>query len=183
MQLIQPETERILLRQWQPGDKASFSRLNADPRVMQYFPSVLSKSESDAIADRCSALIAERGWGFWAAELKASKTFLGFVGLHTPSDDLPFSPCVEIGWRLAVEHWGKGYATEAAQAALRVAFDELLLDEVVSFTTTGNLRSQAVMKRLGMTMNGTFDHPELPADSPLKPHCLYRITRERFESS
>lgn len=132
------------------------------------------------MADRCSALIGERGWGFWAAELKTSKTFVGFVGLHTPSDDLPFSPCVEIGWRLAFEHWGKGYATEAAQAALRVAFDTLLLGEVVSFTTIGNLRSQAVMKRLGMKMIGAFDHPKLPTGSPLKKHCLYRITREHF---
>jgi RimJ/RimL family protein N-acetyltransferase len=180
MKLIEPETGRILLRQWRDSDREPFARLNADRRVMEYFPSPLSRSESDAIADRCHALIAERGWGFWAAELKGATTFLGFVGLHVPSDELPFSPCVEIGWRLAHAHWGKGYATEAAMAALRVGFDKLSLDEIVSFTTIGNLKSQAVMKRLGMTMIDTFEHPALPAESPLRQHCLYRITSKQY---
>ncbi len=180
MTIHEIETSRLLLRQWRQSDKEPFSALNADPRVMEYFPSILSRAQSDNIADRCMALIAEHGWGFWVAESKSSRSFLGFVGLHNPSEQLPFSPCVEIGWRLAHEHWGKGYATEAAREVLRFAFGTLELDEVVSFTTTGNLRSQAVMQRLGMDMAGTFEHPEVPEESGLKKHCLYRITRERY---
>lgn len=169
-----------MLRQWRQSDKQPFAALNSDPRVMEYFPSVLSRPQSDAIADRCSALIAEHGWGFWAAELKASGNFLGFVGLHVPSEDLPFSPCVEIGWRLAHEHWGRGYATEAAREALRFGFEVLALDKIVSFTSVGNLRSQSVMQRLGMEMIDTFDHPAVPADSGLKRHFLYCLTREQY---
>lgn len=180
MTLIEPETDRLVLRQWRDSDKGPFSVLNADPEVMEYFPSVLIRSESDAVADRCKSLIAERGWGFWAAELKDSRTFIGFVGLHIPSDDLPFSPCVEIGWRLARKHWGKGYATEAATAALQVGFETLLLDEIVSFTTVGNLKSQAVMKRLGMQMTDKFEHPALPEHSPLRPHYLFRLARKQY---
>lgn len=180
MTLLEPESTRIRLRQWQAADFAPFARLNADPQVMEYFPASLSTAESDALAARCQALIAERGWSFWAAELKATGAFLGFVGLHNPSAALPCSPCVEVGWRLAREHWGKGYATEAARAALRTGFEALALPEIVAFTTLGNLRSQAVMQRLGMVRDGTFVHPALPQDSPLREHCLYRITRAQF---
>ncbi|MDT8429741.1 MAG: GNAT family N-acetyltransferase [Pseudomonadales bacterium] len=180
MALIEPETDRLLLRQWRDSDKEPFSTLNADPRVMEYFPSLLSRSESDSVADRCKSLIADKGWGLWAAELKESKLFIGFVGLHIPSDDLPFSPCVEIGWRLAYEHWGKGYATEAALTALNVGFQQLLLDEIVSFTTLSNFKSQAVMKRIGMAMTETFEHPALPKGSPLRKHCLYRLTGTQY---
>lgn len=180
MTLIEPETDRLLLRQWCDNDKGPFSALNADPRVMEHFPSPLSRSESDSVAERCKSLIAERGWGFWAAELKESRTFIGFVGLHVPSDDLPFSPCVEIGWRLGYEHWGKGYATEAALAALRVGFQQLFLEEIISFTTVSNLKSQAVMKRIGMTLSDCFEHPALPKESPLRPHCLYRLTSKNY---
>jgi len=180
MAIIEPETDRLLLRQWQEKDKEPFAALNSDPRVMKYFPSLLSKAKSDSVVDRAKTLIMERGWGFWAAELKETGAFIGFIGLHMPTDDLPFSPCVEIGWRLAHEHWGKGYATEAALAALSVGFHQLLLNEIVSFTAVGNLRSQAVMKRIGMTMSGNFEHPVLPKESPLRQHCLYRLTREQY---
>lgn len=180
MTLIQLETDRLLLRQWREGDKKPFSALNADARVMAYFPSTLTKSESDSVAERCKLLIADRGWGFWAAELKESQRFIGFVGLHVSTDDLPFSPCVEIGWRLAYDHWGQGYATEAALAALDVGFRQLQLDEIVSFTALRNLKSQAVMKRIGMTMTGTFEHPALPKESPLRLHCLYRLTGGQY---
>lgn len=180
MTIIEPETDRLLLRQWRDSDKEPFSALNADPRVMEYFPSILSKTESDSVADRCKSLIADRGWGFWAVELKESKRFIGFVGLHVPSDDLPFSPCVEIGWRLGYEHWGKGYATEAALKSLYVGFQLLMLDEIVSFTALSNLRSQAVMKRIGMTITETFEHPALPYESPLRQHCLYRLTGKQY---
>lgn len=176
--LIEPETERLRLRQWRESDLEPFARLNADPRVMEYFPQPLARTESNALAEQIEALIARRGWGFWAVELKANGEFVGFVGLHEPSAALPFSPCVEIGWRLDLRHWGHGYATEAAEAALRVGFAELNLAEIVSFTALGNLRSRAVMRRLGMRPDPqTFQHPAVPAGSPLREHCLYRLGR------
>jgi len=177
---IEFQTTRLLLRQWKPGDRVPFAAMNADPRVMQHFPALLSRAESDAMADRCQALIEERGWGFWAVELKASGTFIGFVGLHTPAAALPFSPCVEIGWRLAADYWGQGLASEAARAALEVGFGRLDLSEILSFTAVENRRSRAVMERLGMRESEEFEHPGLPVGHPLRLHCLCRLDRERF---
>ena len=173
--LIEFETERLLLRQWSSADRAPFAALNADPRVMEFFPATLGSAESDAMATRCERLMQERGWGLWAAELKATREFIGFAGLHTPSADLPFSPCVEIGWRLSYPHWRKGLATEAARGALHVGFTTLGLNEIVSFTAVGNSRSRAVMQRLHMRESGTFEHPHVPEGSPLRLHCLYRL--------
>ncbi len=174
--MIERTTARLQLRQWRPEDLAPFAELNGDPRVMAYFPSVLSRAESDAMAHRCTRLIAERGWGFWAVELRATGQFIGFVGLHVPSSDLPFSPCVEIGWRLAAGFWGRGYATEAARESLSVGFVELGLSEIVSFTTVTNYRSRALMERLGMQLAAsTFAHPHVPSASGLREHCLYRL--------
>jgi len=147
-EIIEFETDRLRLRQWLATDREPFAALNADPRVMEFFPATLDRATSDAMADYCEALIAKRGWGFWAAEVKGSGQFIGFVGLHTPSE-LPFSPCVEIAWRLAFKHWGKGFASEAASGALQVGFGLLNLPEIVSFTAVRNLRSRAVMERLG----------------------------------
>lgn len=181
IQLIEFETERLHLRQWLPSDREPFARLNADARVMEFFPSTLERAASDAMADRCEALIAERGWGLWAAEIRKTGEFIGFVGLHVPPPELPCSPCVEIGWRLAFQYWGQGLATEAARGALRVGFDELRLQEIVSFASVHNVRSRAVMKRLGMSETGTtFEHPALPIDSPLREHCLYRLSQEQW---
>jgi len=177
---IEFQTTRLLLRQWTPADRAPFATMNADPRVMRHFPALLSRAESDAMADRCQALIEERGWGFWAVELKASGAFIGFVGLHTPSATLPFSPCVEIGWRLAADYWGQGLASEAAWAALKTGFGTLDLSEIVSFTTIENRRSRAVMARLGMRETEVFEHPGVPIGHPLRRHCLYRLDREHF---
>lgn len=180
-ELIEFDTERLRLRQWCEADREPFAVLNADSTVMEFFPSLLSRAESDALADRCQALIADRGWGFWAAEIKATHAFIGFVGLHIPTAELPFSPCVEIGWRLAAKHWGYGFATEAARGALRVGFDRLKLPEIVSFASVGNTRSRAVMNRLGMRETGeTFDHPGIPAGSALRAHCLYRLSHEQW---
>ncbi|MEJ2654789.1 MAG: GNAT family N-acetyltransferase [Acidihalobacter sp.] len=175
------ETPRLLLRQWRDADFAPFAALNVDPRVMEHFPAPLSRAESDAMAERCLALIGERGWGLWAVETKRESAFIGFVGLNSPADELPFSPCVEIAWRLGFEHWGKGYASEAARAALRVGFDSLRLAEIVSFTALDNLRSQAVMQRIGMHEASTrFDHPRIPEGNPLRRHCLYRLARTEW---
>ncbi len=176
------QTERLRLRQWHAQDLPAFAALNADPEVMRYFPATLSRAESDAIALRCQSLIEERGWGFWAVEERSSGAFAGMVGLHTPDAALPCSPCVEVGWRLARAHWGKGYASEAAAASLRFAFTTLGLEEVVSFTALQNLRSQAVMQRLGMRRDeATFQHPALPEGHWLAEHCLFRINEANMK--
>jgi RimJ/RimL family protein N-acetyltransferase len=183
-ELIELETERLRLRQWIESDREPFARLNTDPQVMEFLPSILDRAASDAMIDRAQTRIADRGWGFWAVESKQDNQFIGFVGLEIPRADLPFSPCVEIGWRLAFEYWGKGYATEAAQAALKVGFNKLELSEIVSFTAINNHRSRAVMERLGMIRETeTFEHPSLPVGHPLREHCLYRLSREKWKSN
>lgn len=180
-ELIEFDTKRLRLRQWCAADREPFAVLNADPKVMEFFPAPLDRAASDAMADRCQSLIAERGWGFWAVETMDTQEFIGFVGLHTPAPELPFSPCVEVGWRLAFQHWGKGFATEAARGALHVGFELLGLPEIVSFTPVRNLRSRAVMDRLGMQETaGTFEHPHVPLGSVLRQHCLYRLSRTQW---
>ena len=180
-ELIEFETKRLRLRQWVAIDCEPFAALNADPKVMEFFPAPLDRAASDSMADRCRCLIAERGWGLWAVETTETREFIGFVGLHIPASELPFSPCVEIGWRLAFQHWGKGFASEAARETLRVGFALLGLREIVSFTAVRNLRSRAVMERLGMwEVTDTFEHPDVPAGSALRQHCLYRLSREQW---
>ncbi|CAM4103753.1 GNAT family N-acetyltransferase [Serratia silvae] len=175
MAIISCETPRLLLRRWQNSDLPTFAALNGDPEVMKYFPAALSRAESDAQANRIRQFMQQHGWGLWAVEVKHQTAFIGFVGLAIPGDDLPCSPCVEIGWRLAKEHWGQGYASEAARCALDVAFNTLQLPEVVSFTAEINLPSRRVMERIGMTFSGeTFEHPRLPPGHPLRKHVLYR---------
>lgn len=175
------ETERLIMRQWSESDRVVFARLNADADVMAFLPAVLNKSESDTLADRIEALIDGRGWGLWALELKQSQQFIGFVGLHEPTYELPVTPCVEIGWRLAREYWGKGYATEAANVALEFAFKTLALNEVYSFTSVINKRSSAVMQRLNMLDTGkNFVHPMLADNNVLREHVLYKIDRLSF---
>lgn len=170
-------TERLRLRQWWPADRAPFAAMNADLEVMQFFPETMNEAQSQAMADHCEALIAERGWGFWALEQREQKRFLGFVGLNIPNVMLPFQPCVEIGWRLRRDAWGNGYATEAAAAVLEFGFDNLELEEIVAFTSVLNYRSQAVMERLGMArQEDTFDHPSVPEGMPIREHCLYRLS-------
>jgi RimJ/RimL family protein N-acetyltransferase len=173
-------TPRLLLRQWHDADFEPFAALNADPEVMRHFPAALTREESDAFGMRARALIAGRGWGLWAVEHVESAAFIGFVGLAEPRFEAHFTPAVEVGWRLGREHWGSGYATEGARAAIAFAFDELRLDEVVSFTTVGNARSRRVMERLGMTHDPAddFDHPLLADDDLLRPHVLYRLRRD-----
>jgi RimJ/RimL family protein N-acetyltransferase len=179
-QLLELETDRLRLRQWTLADRAPFAVLNSDPRVMEYLSEPLTRAASDALAERCQSLLQEKGWGLWAVEHKATGEFAGFVGLHTPPAALPFSPCVEIGWRLAANHWGRGLATEAAREALRAGFEVLGLPSIVSFTALGNVRSRAVMERLGMREAGTFGHPHVAEGSPLRMHCLYRLERDAY---
>jgi RimJ/RimL family protein N-acetyltransferase len=145
------------------------------------FPAPLSRYESDAMADRLQELIEQRGWGFWALESLGEERFIGFAGLHVPTYEVPASPCVEIGWRLAAAHWGKGYATEAALASLQIGFERLGLLEIVSFTAVQNQRSRAVMERIGMRDGGErFAHPRISENHPLSAHALYRLTREQW---
>jgi RimJ/RimL family protein N-acetyltransferase len=180
--IIEVTTHRLLLRQWRDEDLPLFARINADPQVMKYFPSVLSIEQSNAMAHNLRAVISQKGWGFWAVELAASGEFIGFVGLNEPAYELPFAPCVEVGWRLAKAYWGRGYATEAGRAALAVAFDALALPEVVSFTPVPNKKSRAVMERLGMTdARQNFMHPAVPEKHPLREHVLYRITHAEWQ--
>ena len=169
-------TSRLVLRRWRGEDRLPFAAMNADPQVMEHFPSMLTREQSDLMIDRIEAHFDERGFGLWTLEVTGTGEFIGFTGLSTPRFEAPFLPAVEIGWRLARPAWGQGYATEAARSALRFAFEEAGLDEVVSFTTVGNLRSRAVMERLDMTRDPTedFDHPMVPDGSPLRPHVLYR---------
>lgn len=168
-------TERLLLRQWRESDREPYAELNADPETMRYFVSPMTREESDAALDWARALIEERGWGLWAVEVVGGAPFVGFVGLNVPR----FRPdWVEVGWRLRREHWGNGYATEAAREALRFGFEELRLEEIVSFTSVQNTPSRRVMERIGMTHDPSrdFDHPGVPEGHPLKRHVLYAIT-------
>lgn len=181
---IELETPRLRLRQWRESDREPFAAMNADPSVMAYFAAVQSRAASDASIDAWRSQFASRGWSNWAVELQTSGQFIGFVGLSVPRRTLPFTPCVEIGWRLAREHWGKGYATEAARAALQLGFERLALPEIVSFTAVVNRRSRAVMERIGMCdARQDFEHPAFPDGHPLRLHCLYRITLAEWGDS
>lgn len=178
-------TDRLRLRRWQPADLAAFATLNADPDVMEHFPAPLTRSQSDAFAARCATHVDEHGWGLWAVEVVAATPaepgrFAGFTGLAVPSWSTPFGPAVEVGWRLARWAWGHGYATEAAQAALAFGFERLDLPEVVSFTAVPNRRSQAVMRRIGMTrdLRDDFDHPAVAPGHHLRRHVLYRLAHQ-----
>jgi RimJ/RimL family protein N-acetyltransferase len=172
-------TPRLRLRRWRDSDFEPFAALNADPVVMRYFRSTLTRAESDAMVGGIEEGFARRGFGFWALEHLETGAFVGMTGLSVPGFDAPFMPAVEIGWRLARAHWGRGYATEAAQVALTAAFDRLFLDEVVAFTVPTNTRSRRVMERIGMRRDlaGDFDHPRVPERHPLRRHVLYRVGR------
>lgn len=182
VELFEFETKRLRLRQWRESDFEPFAALNADPQVMEFFPEPLDRQTSNEMAEKIHSLIKRRGWGFWAVEIKGGEPFIGFCGLHVPTATLPCSPCIEIGWRLSSAHWGKGYASEAAHGALHVAFQQLELHEIVSFTAVGNRRSCQVMERIGMKYSCKFEHPSLPEDSPLRSHVLYRIQHDQWST-
>jgi RimJ/RimL family protein N-acetyltransferase len=176
-------TERLVLRPWRDEDLEPFAAMNADPAVREYFPSTLSRAQSDALARRIRAEIQRDGYGPWAVEVPGLApdvgSFVGFIGLAVPSFEAAFTPCVEIEWRLARHVWGRGFATEGARAAATFAFDQLGLDEIVAMTATANLKSRRVMEKLGMRRDPAddFEHPLLPPESPLRRHVLYRLRR------
>ncbi|MCA9038122.1 MAG: GNAT family N-acetyltransferase [Planctomycetaceae bacterium] len=174
------ESYRVRLRQWRPEDRPRLAELNADPRVMEFFPSVMTAEESDAMFERIELHFRQHNFGYWAVELPGVSEFAGFVGLAVPRFEAHFTPCVEIGWRLGFGFWGKGYATEAARLALRYAFTSLNLQEVVSMTAVINQRSRRVMEKLKMIRDAVddFDHPLVPENHRLRRHVLYRLKGE-----
>jgi len=178
------ETEQLLLRRWREEDKVPFAAMNADPAVMEFFPALLTRAESDALVDRFDAEMVERGFCPWAVELRESGTFIGFIGPHGAPESVSFAPAVEVGWRLARPFWGRGFATEGAGEAVRYGFDVVDLEEIVSFTSVVNLRSRRVMERLGMSRSPDedFEHPHVPEGDPLRPHVLYRLTRDDWRA-
>lgn len=184
--MIAIQTDRLILRSWKEEDLKPFAELNADPHVMEYFPAILSKVESDQMVKRMQAKIEERGWGLWAVSKIETQSFIGFIGFNDVDQStlpVPFTPAVEIGWRLGFSHWGKGYATEGATACLKHGFQILGLDEIVSFTAKENTRSRRVMERIGLHHNlkDDFDHPKVQEGDRLKKHVLYRLNHSEWK--
>lgn len=177
------KTERLILRPWKETDLAPFAKLNGDPKVMEFFPSVMTTEESNKFVENISDSFNKDGWGFWAAALIETDECIGMIGLRDVFFKVPFTPAVEIGWRLAYEHWGKGYAAEGALAALEFGFQTLNLDEIVSFTAVQNQRSQRVMEKIGMSRSpkDDFDHPKLASGHWLSRHVLYRMDRNKWD--
>jgi RimJ/RimL family protein N-acetyltransferase len=183
--MVALKTERLILREWNATDREPFARMNADARVMEYLGERMSRERSDEVADRIEAHFRAHGFGLCAAELAEGGEFIGFIGLAVPTFEAAFTPCVEIGWRLAAEYWGAGLATEGGREIVRYAFEELGLPELVSLTAIRNERSRRVMTKLGMRHDAAenFDHPRVPVGDPLRRHVLYRLRREKWVNS
>jgi RimJ/RimL family protein N-acetyltransferase len=177
-------TERLVMRRWLDADREPFAALNGDAETMRYFPSTLDRAASDAVVDVIESRFDQRGYGLWALEIAASGKFIGFTGLNEPiPDGIPGAGGVEIGWRLARHAWHQGYATEAASAALDVAFNGVALAEIWSFTAVLNEPSQAVMRRIGLTEVARFDHPRIPPGDPLRPHVMFHLANPAAPAS
>jgi ribosomal-protein-alanine N-acetyltransferase len=174
------ETERLLLRRWRDADRMPFRAINADPRVMEFFPVLMTAEETDQAIARIERHFDEHGFGLYATEVRATGAMIGFVGISIPGFDAPFMPAVEIGWRLAFDTWGRGFATEGARAVAEHAFRSLGIGDLVSFTVPANVRSRRVMEKIGMTRDedGDFEHPKIPEGHPLRRHVLYRLHAE-----
>ncbi|MFK7924595.1 MAG: GNAT family N-acetyltransferase [Bacteroidia bacterium] len=181
MHTFQLTTERLGLRAYKAEDLDAFAAMNADPLVMEYFPSTLDREESKALMDRMNQRLVDFGFTFWAAELLATQELIGFIGIVRSAMETDFTPCVEIGWRLASQFWGKGLATEGAKECLRFAFEDEGLPEIYSFTPNTNQPSYKLMQRLGMKPAGTFNHPYFAAEHRLNPHLLYHLSRQDWE--
>jgi RimJ/RimL family protein N-acetyltransferase len=185
MTIPEISTDRLVLRGWRAADRAPFAALNADPEVMRHFPAPLDAAASDRLVASIIDGWATNGLGLWAVARRTDDRFLGFTGLSRPSFEAHFTPAVEVGWRLAREAWGHGYATEAARAAVAFGFETLRLEGIVSFAVPANDRSRRVMERLGMTRDpdDDFEHPRLPEGHPLRRHVLYRLRRDDWLSA
>lgn len=176
--MIYLETSRLQLRDWEETDLESFSRLNADEQVMKYFPKTLSAEETNVFYKSIISEFKEYGFGLYAVEVKENKEFIGFIGFHRATLEADFTPCIEIGWRLKREAWGKGYATEGAAACLQYGFNKLGFNDVYSFTADVNNPSKKVMIKIGMSFIKIFSHPNVEKDSPLNKHVLFRIKQK-----
>ncbi len=172
------ETERLVLREWSDADKPAYIEMNRDEDVMEFFPSILTAEQSLQHIERINELIKKSGYGLFAAERKEDGAFIGFTGFSHPRFEASFTPCIEIGWRIASEFWNKGYATEAAKACILFGFDQIKWNDIYSFTSVLNIRSENVMKKIGMQKEGEFDHPLLENGHRLQKHVLYKISRE-----
>lgn len=180
MQIIREfETERLILRKWREEDTVSFCAINNDPKVIEFLRGAMSLKECKNFIAKTNLRIEKWGFGLWSVALKGDEESIGFVGLNCPDFESHFTPCVEIGWRLASRHWGKGYAVEAAKASLKIGFENFDLKEIVAFTVPKNLRSISVMEKIGMKRDfaGDFNHPKLPLDHHLSRHILYRVQK------
>ena len=171
-------TSRLHMRRWKDADREPYAAMNADPQVMRYFPRQLDRAASDGHIEAMESLFDQQGYGLWALEISVTGEFIGFTGLNPMPAGVPGAGGVEVGWRLATSAWHQGYATEAAQAALAVAFGGLDLPEVWSMTAIVNEPSQAVMRRIGMTRHGEFEHPSIAPGDPLRPHVVYLLRNE-----
>ena len=176
-------TERLVMRRWRESDREPFAAMNADPEVMRHFPHLQSRAESDASVDRFEQRFTEQGFGLWALERRDSGDFIGFTGLNPMPDGVPGAGGMEVGWRLARHAWGQGYATEAARIAIDLAFGPLEFEEIWSITAVTNTPSIAVMRRLGMTEHGFFDHPRVPEGNPVRPHVAYRLAAQEWPAA
>lgn len=178
-------TQRLILRPWDEKDLAPFAEMNADLKVMEFYPSILSREESDLLAEKIEKEFAERGYGFWAVEVPGVASFIGYIGLNYWNLEMKFAPCIDVGWRLSSSFWGKGYATEGAKASLEFGFEVLGLSEIVSMATIHNIRSHRVMERLGMKSDPAenFAHPKLPVEHPLSMRVLYRLSSSDWAKS
>lgn len=184
MKTVILETSRLVLRRWKPEDFSAMAKINADPRVMEFFPGLLTYDESKTMIELIESKTEKNGFGFWAAEFKTTEELIGFIGLNIPGYPLPFAPCVEVGWRLATAQWGQGLATEGARAVLDLAFNKFGLNEIVAFTAEHNLRSRRVMEKIGMVHHEreSFPHPLLSKSHPLSKHVLYRIASQQVKT-
>ena len=179
------ETERLILRKWCDADLEPYYQINQDPKVIEFLHGPLKREECQNFINETNRRIDKDGYGLWAIELKENQKLLGFVGLNSPDFAAHFTPCVEVGWRLGSQYWGRGYASEAARLALEIGFKKFNLPKIVSFTVPKNLRSLAVMKKIGLVrdLNGDFFHPKLLLDHRLSRHVLYYLDREEFDIS
>jgi len=176
------ESERLGFRRWTEEDKIPFAQMNADKDVMEFFPKLLTKTESDAFVGRIEAHFENFGYALWAIDVKATNEFIGYIGFYSADSDLDFTPCVEIGWRISKKNWHKGYATEGAKACLKYGLDVLNLDEIYSFTSKINVKSINVMEKIGLVKEREFDHPDIGQESPLKAHVLYKLDINTFKA-
>lgn len=176
--MITLETQYLILRQWREADFEFYATLTSNQEVMKFFPKTLTKEESRRAGEKFRRLLNENSWGFWAVEEKSSGRFLGYAGLHAPQTQFPFSPCVEIGWRMEDRYWENGYVQEAGEAILKSAFEEIGLDEIVYFSSIHNHKAESVVNRLGMKKEDEiFYHPFVEIGHPLSEHYLYKIRR------